>query len=384
MDSSTQSIINIIKKDNSLNDEILLKKTIMKIKKCEKCQNECFNLKTCEFCIKKYLEDRFLKWSSNNKEIDEWIQNCQKNFLKPDFIVEWIPYNNLQDIQYVTQGSFNKVKAIWTEGKYEKWDYERQELKRFGPQVVTIKYINMNKEQWLQEIKTHLLLSSTNSPVIRSYGLTKDYGNNNYMIITEIMPYNFKNYLQDNMNSLNWVQKFKILLDIAESLGSVHNNKLIHGDLHSEIIGYSTSREIWLIGDLRFCRPIDNPLNRNFGTMPYVSPEMLKQEQMTTNSDIYSFAMIMWELSTGVQPFEDKRSELSAEIINGLRPNIMKGTPKSYSRLMEKCWDDDPSKRPDILIIQNEIKDILNNYFKNNMSQEEQAEMNSINYLKRN
>ncbi|CAG8574836.1 10148_t:CDS:2 [Rhizophagus irregularis] len=78
----------------------------------------------------------------------------------------------------------------------------------------------MNKEQWLQEIKTHLLLSSTNSPVIRSYGLTKDYGNNNYMIITEIMPYNFKNYLQDNMNSLNWVQKFKILLDIAESLGS--------------------------------------------------------------------------------------------------------------------------------------------------------------------
>ncbi|PKY25028.1 hypothetical protein RhiirB3_413667, partial [Rhizophagus irregularis] len=93
------------------------------------------------------------------------------------------------------------------------------------------------------------------------------------------------------MNSLNWVQKFKILLDIAESLGSVHNNKLIHGDLHSEIIGYSTSREIWLIGDLRFCRPIDNPLNKNFGTMPYVSPEMLKQERMTTSSDIYSFAM---------------------------------------------------------------------------------------------
>lgn len=382
MDSSTQSIINIIKKDNSLNDEIL--KTIMKIKKCEKCQNGCFNLKSCEFCIKKYLKDRFSKWSSDNKEIDEWIQNCQKNFLKPDFIVEWIPYNNLQDIQYVTQGSFSKVKAIWTEGKYGKWDYEKHELKRIGPQAVTIKYINMNKEQWLQEIKTHLLLSSTISPVIRSYGLTKDYGNNNYMIITESIPYNLKNYLQDNIFSLNWIQKFKILLDIAESLGSVHNNKLIHGDLHSEILGYSISREIWLIGDLRFCRPIDNPLKKNFGTMPYVAPEMLKQEQMTTSSDIYSFAMTMWEISTSVQPFEDKRSELSAEIIDGLRPNIMKGTPKCYSRLMEKCWDDDPSKRPDILIIQNEIKVILNNYYKNNMSQEEQAEMKSINYLKRN
>jgi serine/threonine protein kinase len=378
MDSSTQYIINTIKMDDN---NIL--KNIMKLRKCEKCQNECFNSKSCEFCIKKYLENRFSKWSSENKEIDELIQNCQKNFLKPDFIVEWIPYNKLEDIQYMTPGRFNKVKALWTEGKFVNWDYERQELKRFGPHFIAVKYINMNKEQWLQEIKAYLLLSSTISPVIRSYGLSKDYGNNNYMVITEILPYNLKNYLQDNLSSLNWVQKCKILLDIAESLGSIHNNKLIHGDLHSETIGYSTNREIWLIGDFRFCRPIDNPLNRSFGTMPYVAPEMLKREKMTTSSDIYSFAMIMWELSTSAQPFEDNRSELSTDIINGLRPNIMKGTPKHYSRLMEKCWDGDPLKRPDILTIQNEIKNILNNYYNNNMSQKEQVEMSSINYLKK-
>ncbi|GBB88871.1 hypothetical protein RclHR1_01550008 [Rhizophagus clarus] len=372
--SSMQYIIDIIKKNDSLNDKIM-----KNIKKCEKCQNECFNLKSCEFCVKKYLENRFSKWSSENEEIDLWIQNCQKNLFKPEFIVEWIPYNNLQDIQYITQGCFNKMKATWTEGKYVSWDYERQELKRVGSQYITIKYINMNKEQWLQEIKLYLLFSSMISPVIHCYGITKDYGNNNFMIITENIPYNLKNYLQDNISSLNWAQKYKILLEIVESLGCLHHNKLIHGDLHSGIIGYSIDREIWLIGDLRFCRSADNPLNKRFGTMPYVAPEMLKQKQMTTKSDIYSFAIIMWELSTGVQPFEDKRSELSADIMSGMRPNIMKGTPKHYSRLMEKCWDSDPLRRPDILFIKNEIKNVLNNYY---MSQEEQVDMKSINYLK--
>ncbi|PKY53471.1 hypothetical protein RhiirA4_471705 [Rhizophagus irregularis] len=34
-------------------------------------------------------------------------------------------------------------------------------------------------------------------------------------------------------------------------------------------------------------------------------------------------------------------------IINGIRPKIVSGTPLEYKNLMKECWNADPSKRPD-------------------------------------
>ncbi|CAG8479693.1 11226_t:CDS:2 [Rhizophagus irregularis] len=396
---STQSIldnINNIKKDDTLSDAEKSEKIkltneflgkFMKLRQCEKCQNLCFTPKSCDFCMKTFLESRFDEWDSENDKINAWIQNFQKNFIKPDYIIEWIPYDSLQDITYLSEGGFYfKIKAMWPEGRYVSWDYEQQELKRFGPQSVTIKYItnNTDQDQWLREIKAHLTLSSKILPVIRSYGLTKD--GNCYMVVTENVAHDLRKYLQEKISTLNWVAKYKILLDILDSLSSVHNNDLIHGDLHSGVIWYSTSREIWLIGDLRFCRPIDNPSNELFGTIQYVAPEILKnqKENMTTSSDVYSFAMIMWEVSSGNRPYDDYNgADLSEDITkNNLRPEIMQGTPQRYSKIMRECWDDNPSKRPDIKSIQDEIKSILSDYYKNNMPKTEQDEMKMIRNFK--
>jgi serine/threonine protein kinase len=393
LEFSTQSILdNIasIKKDDTLSDAEKSEKIkltneflgkFMKLRQCEKCQNLCFSPKSCENCMRTFLESRFGKWDSEYPKINEWIQKYQKNFVKPDYIIEWIPYNSLRDIEYITEGGFYfKIKAIWTEGRYVSWDHERQELKRNGPQPVTIKYVSTNnadQDQWLREIEAHLLLSSSISPVIRSYGLTKD--ENSYMIVTENVEYSLNKYLQENIGSINWVQKYKILLDILDSIRSVHKNELIHGDLHSGVIWYSISREIWLIGDFRFCRPINNPSNERFGTIQYVAPEILKdqKEDMTISSDVYSFAMIMWEVSCGSRPFEDYNgSDLSEDVVkNKLRPEIMPGIPQRYSQIMKKCWDDNPKERPDLKTVQDEILSILSDYYKNNMSKTEQDEM---------
>ncbi|CAB4381274.1 unnamed protein product [Rhizophagus irregularis] len=49
---------------------------------------------------------------------------------------------------------------------------------------------------------------------------------------------------------------------------------------------------------------------------------------------------------------------------------------------MRECWDDNPSKRPDIKSIQDEIKSILSDYYKNNMPKTEQDEMKMIRNFK--
>ena len=55
----------------------------------------------------------------------------------------------------------------------------------------------------------------------------------------------------------------------------------------------------------------------------------------------------MWELSSGKPPFSDHCHDLglALSIIDGLRPEIVEGTPKFYSKIMEQCWNADPENR---------------------------------------
>src|SRR5436189_1421116 len=102
------------------------------------------------------------------------------------------------------------------------------------------------------------------------------------------------------------------------------------------------------ISDLGFCGPADKPLDSVYGNLPYIAPEVLTGKETTFASDIYSIGMLMWEISSGQPPFVNKHNyDLAIKIVNGMRPKIMSGTPLEYKKLMEQCWDADPTKRPD-------------------------------------
>ncbi|CAG8816210.1 13463_t:CDS:1, partial [Cetraspora pellucida] len=64
--------------------------------------------------------------------------------------------------------------------------------------------------------------------------------------------------------------------------------------------------------------------------------------------DIYSFGIIMWEISTGEEVFNDYEfnDDLAMKIGFGLRPEFAPGTPECYVELAKKCMDSDPKKRP--------------------------------------
>src|SRR5579859_7726724 len=67
---------------------------------CENCNKECLATLYCEYCVRDYLKAGFSNWTSGNDDIDNLIQQCQKEALKPSRIIEWIPYDKLQDIKY--------------------------------------------------------------------------------------------------------------------------------------------------------------------------------------------------------------------------------------------------------------------------------------------
>src|SRR5437764_3567719 len=91
---------------------------------CENCQDECLATLYCEHCIRNYLVANFSKWTSGNDDIDNLIQQCQMETCSPDMIIEWIPYNNLQSIKYLTKGGCSEIyTADWIGGCYEEWYY---------------------------------------------------------------------------------------------------------------------------------------------------------------------------------------------------------------------------------------------------------------------
>ena len=76
---------------------------------CENCNQECLATLYCEYCVRDYLKANFSNWTSGNGNIDNLIQECQIKALVPHLIVEWIPYNNLQNIKYLTKGDRKSV-----------------------------------------------------------------------------------------------------------------------------------------------------------------------------------------------------------------------------------------------------------------------------------
>ncbi|POG75301.1 kinase-like domain-containing protein [Rhizophagus irregularis DAOM 181602=DAOM 197198] len=163
------------------------------------------------------------------------------------------------------------------------------------------------------------------------------------------MDIDLRKYLQQNHKQLTWKDRMKIINEITLALYRIHKEKAIHRDLHSGNILYSQFNDYWYISDLGFCGPADKSSTSIYGNLPYIAPEIIVGRGYNFASDIYSIAMLMWEISFGQPPFMDYEDEhiLVYNIIDGIRPKIVPGTPLEYKNLMKECWDADPLKRLD-------------------------------------
>ena len=84
-------------------------------------------------------------------------------------------------------------------------------------------------------------------------------------------------------------------------------------------------------------------VSRILGVIPYMDPKSFsngknqgQNYKLNKKSDVYSIGVIMWQISSGYEPFiKDKNYgvTLIVSIHNGLREEIINGTPSEYSKL---------------------------------------------------
>src|SRR6266496_5374700 len=88
--------------------------------------------------------------------------------------------------------------------------------------------------------------------------------------------------------------------------------------------------------------------NKIYGVLPYIAPEILRGQNYTKASDIYSFGIIMYEVISGLPPYHDVSHDinLAIKICQGLRPKLNIKVPQLIVHLIKRCLDANPLNRP--------------------------------------
>src|SRR3954451_3251163 len=123
------------------------------------------------------------------------------------------------------------------------------------------------------------------------------------MLVIMKMNIDLRKYLQQNHNQLTWKERIKITFIIIKNLYWIRKGNAIHRDLHSGNILYSQFNDDWYISDLGFCGPANKLSKSVYGNLSYIAPEVIAGKVYSFASDVYSIAMLMWEISSGYPPF---------------------------------------------------------------------------------
>ncbi|XP_024014756.1 probable serine/threonine-protein kinase DDB_G0268876 isoform X2 [Eutrema salsugineum] len=190
-------------------------------------------------------------------------------------------------------------------------------------------------------------------------------------LVMELMHKDLQSYMKENCGprrrylfSVSVV--VDIMLQIARGMEYLHGNDIFHGDLnpmnvllkershtdgyfHAKISGFGLS-------SVKSCSSSTRPNTPD--PVIWYAPEVLaemetgkndQKSKLTHKADVYSFAMVCFELITGKVPFEDSHLQGEKMAINirmGERPLFPFPSPKYLVSLIKRCWHSEPSQRP--------------------------------------
>lgn len=105
-------------------------------------------------------------------------------------------------------------------------------------------------------------------------------------------------------------------------------------------------------------RNVDDSTKSVFNNLAYMAPEVIYGEQPTPESEIYSFGMLLLEISSGKLPYDGyvHNRDLAVKVLSGMRPKTLLGNDLEYRELINQCLDAIPSKRPILTTILEKLK----------------------------
>ncbi len=125
------------------------------------------------------------------------------------------------------------------------------------------------------------------------------------LLVMELAPGgSLYHLLKDSSQALPWSQRLRLLRDIALGLSVLHAHELLHRDLKSLNILLDADGRAKLCDFGLSTLKSQAKETRDVGTLLWNAPEVLQGKAATPASDLYSFAIICWEVAARRIPYQ--------------------------------------------------------------------------------
>lgn len=164
-------------------------------------------------------------------------------------------------------------------------------------------------------------------------------------------------------NFLDDTKKLIIIYGIASSMSYLHSNNIVHRNLwpgnvfldknlYPKLFGFEYSKKL----------SSNNEQIRKFklkGALQYLAPETLSNLTYLKSSDVYSFALIVYQIITKENPYKKFTNIidlLKTVILDKKSPEFNEPIESCYKKLIEQCWSENPNERPTFDSIVHQLK----------------------------
>lgn len=149
-------------------------------------------------------------------------------------------------------------------------------------------------------------------------------------IFVEYLPFSVNKLIENKM--LSNTLKVRIAVEVCFGMKRIHSFGLMHRDLKVKNIMMNSIFESKIIdfGLVYVSSLTDshNSLTKGVGTFSYMSPEMLKEEEYDSKTDVYSYGIVLFVLFTCHHPKQSMKERLD---------NVPLKFPKPSSKISEYC-----------------------------------------------
>ncbi|XP_035526739.1 receptor-interacting serine/threonine-protein kinase 2-like isoform X2 [Morone saxatilis] len=272
-----------------------------------------------------------------------------------------IPYQKLTDLYYLSRGGFGTV------FKAQHCDWRT---------TVAIKCLKLDcpvgeRERNCLLKEAEVLHKARFNYIIQIFGICNEP--EFFCIVTEFMSNGSLDLLlheKDMYPGLAWPLRLRILYEIALGVNFLHNmnppllhhdlktqNILLDGEFHVKIADFGLSK--WR--QLSVSKGSGSKPTEMGGTVIYMPPERYepsKSRRADVKHDMYSYAIIMWEVLSRQIPFEEVTNpmQIMFSVLRGMRPDTsLDSLPadipsrETLIGLMTCGWTSNPDERPSFL-----------------------------------
>jgi serine/threonine-protein kinase len=153
-------------------------------------------------------------------------------------------------------------------------------------------------------------------------------------------------------------------IQIADGLARAHGAGVVHRDLKPgnvmlieegrvKLLDFGLAKHVAVEENDVTTAGVSMP-GQVVGTVAYMSPEQTQGETVDARSDIFSFGVLLYELTTGVRPFHGKTSYSIAQKINAAQPERLSthgpALPEPLTALVQRLLEKAPDRRPQSMI----------------------------------